>query len=74
MYATSQLSQGRNIKAMQKALGHASAATMDTYWPVLPDEEELLRGSAAGLVRDVCGMAPAASEQAERDGEGEPPL
>ena len=53
VYATSQLAQGRSIKAVQKALGHASAATtMDTYWHVLPDEEDLLRDSAAGLVRD----------------------
>lgn len=45
VYATSQLSQGRSTKAVQKALGHASASTTkDTYWHVLPDEEDLRRG------------------------------
>lgn len=71
VYATSQLAQGRSIKAVQTALGHASAATtMDTYWHVLPDEEDLLRDSASGLVRDVQGMAPTEPEQAEHGGEG----
>ncbi|HJE84072.1 MAG TPA: site-specific integrase [Corynebacterium amycolatum] len=57
VYATSQLARGRSIKAVQKALGHASAATtMDTYWHVLPDEEDLLRGSASSLVRALYGQ------------------
>lgn len=57
LFATTMLAQGRSIKAVQKTLGHASAATtIDTYWHVLPDEEELLRGSASDLVRAICGQ------------------
>lgn len=75
VYATSQLSHGRSIKSVQKTLGHASAATtMDTYWHVLPDEEDLLRDSAAGLVRDVCGIVPDSTEQDDRDAEGQNPF
>lgn len=57
VFATQMLASGRSVKAVQKALGHASAATtIDTYWHVLPDEEELMRGSASGLVRAIYGQ------------------
>ena len=57
VFATTMLSQGRSIKAVQKVLRHASAGTtIDTYWHFLPDEEELVRGSAGGLVRAIYGQ------------------
>lgn len=59
VFATRMLSSGRSVKAVQRVLGHSSASTtMDTYWHFLPEEEDLVRGSASELVRDVCGMEP----------------
>lgn len=57
VFATTMLASGRSIKAVQKALGHASAATtIDTYWHVLPDEESVMRDTSSDLVRAICGQ------------------
>lgn len=56
LYATTMLGAGRSVKAVQKTLGHSSASTtIDTYWHFLPDEEDLVRGTAGELVRAICG-------------------
>jgi site-specific recombinase XerD len=66
VFATTMLTQGRSIKAVQKILGHSSASTtIDTYWHFVPDEEDLVRGTAGDLVRDLQGIAPAGRSVAD---------
>lgn len=61
VYASSLIRSGRGVKAVQKMLGHTNAATtLDTYTHLWPDEDDLVREAAAGLVRDLQGIGGSA--------------
>lgn len=75
LYATTMLTSGRSIKAVQRVLGHSSASTtIDTYWHFLPDEEDLVRNTASSLVRDLQGIdaAPLRTVGGDEGGENRP--
>ncbi|MFN7148958.1 MAG: tyrosine-type recombinase/integrase [Microthrixaceae bacterium] len=64
-YASALISAGCSVKAVQKALGHASATeTLETYAHLWPDDEDRTRDAIQALwtpsdVREMCAVDPA---------------
>lgn len=53
---------------VQRALGHSSATiTLNTYAHLWPSAADRTRSAASGLIGDVLGKLPSASEDGEDD-------
>ncbi|PKW14404.1 tyrosine-type recombinase/integrase [Saccharopolyspora spinosa] len=67
-YASGLIAAGCDVVTVQRALGHSSATiTLNTYAHLWPSAADRTRSAASGLIGDVLGKLPSASEDGEDD-------